>query len=141
MNGFLIDTNVISELTKLIPDKNVIAFLTNSRNLWLSTVILHELEFGINLLPHGTRRDGIHQTITTLIKEYEDRIIILEHQEAKQAALLRAGAQQSGRTVSLGDALIAGTAFTHKLCVATRNISDFEELGVELINPWNFGAI
>ena len=57
MNGFLLDTNVVSELTRTEPNSNVIAFLSEHQDLWLSAIVVHELEFGLQLLPDGQRRD------------------------------------------------------------------------------------
>lgn len=136
MSGFLLDTNVISELTRPAPNANVLAFLEEARDLWVSTVTMHELAFAIALLPEGRRRSAIAQTVAAFAAAYGDRIIPLAEQEADRAAILRAKAQQSGRTVSLGDALIAGTAAAHGLAVVTRNVSDFEGLDVVVVNPW-----
>ena len=136
MRGFLLDTNVVSELTKRSPDSGVIAFLTNQSDLWLSSVVLHELAFGLNLLPPGQRRDRIGAALAALVAEYADRVIVLGATEAEDAALLRAQAHRSGRVLHLGDALIAGTAKAHDLCVVTRNASDFADLDVDVTNPW-----
>lgn len=136
MSGFLLDTNVISELTRATPDSGVVAFLMREPDTWLSSVVLHELEFGVRLLPPGRRREDLTAALAAILAEFEDRILALEHREAAQAAALRADAQLSGRTLRLGDALIAGTARTHRLAVATRNVGDFEGLDVEVINPW-----
>ena len=136
MRGFLLDTNVVSELTKRSPDPGVIAFLTNQSDLWLSSVVLHELAFGLNLLPEGQRRDQINAALEAFAAEYADRVLVLGSREAEDAALLRARAHRSGRVLHLGDALIAGTAKAHDLCVVTRNSSDFADLDVDVTNPW-----
>ena len=102
MRGFLLDTNVVSELTKRSPDSGVIAFLTNQSDLWLSSVVLHELAFGLNLLPPGQRRDRIGAALAALVAEYADRVIVLSATEAEDAALLRAQAHRSGRVLHLG---------------------------------------
>ena len=136
MTGFLIDTNVVSELTRPEPDSNVVAFLDAQPDVWLSTVVLHELEYGLGILPSGKRRDDLSQTLANLVSEYGDRIIPLEQAEAQAAATLRAAAKNSGRVLHLADALIAGTAQAHALTIATRNIADFAGLGVQLANPW-----
>ena len=86
MTGFLLDTNVVSELTEESPDPGVTAFLSEQDDLWLSPVVLHELEFGLQLLPQGRRRDGLRQTLSELIEEYEDQILPLERKEAEWAA-------------------------------------------------------
>lgn len=136
MNGFLLDTNVVSELTKEAPDSRVVAFLGAQDDLWLPTIVLHELEFGLNLLPPGRRRNRIRTALSALLMEYGDRILPLDRPEAEQAATLRTQARRAGRVLHLADALIAGTAKVHDLAVATRNVADFEGLSVTVINPW-----
>ena len=136
MTGFLLDTNVVSELTKKSPDPGVIAFLSEQDNLWLSPIVLHELEFGLQLLPQGSSRDRLRQTLSELIAEYEDQVLPVKRKEAEWAARLRAQAHLSGRVLHLGDALIAGTAKSHNLSIATRNIGGFDGLDVDVLNPW-----
>ena len=136
MTGFLLDTNVVSELTKKSPDPGVIAFLSEQDNLWLSPIVLHELEFGLQLLPQGSSRDRLRQTLSELIAEYEDQVLPVKRKEAEWAARLRAQAHLSGRVLHLSDALIAGTAKSHNLSIATRNIGDFDGLDVDVLNPW-----
>lgn len=136
MSGFLLDTNVVSELTKDAPNPRVVAFLTKQEDLWLSALVLHELEFGLQLLPPGQRRDGLQSVLSEFIAAYEDRILPLERTGAERAAQFRVQAHRSGRVLDLGDALIAGTAKIHGLSVATRNVEDFADLDVDVINPW-----
>ena len=137
MKGYLLDTNVISELTKDSPDPEVMKFIFEQKDsFWLSPVVLHELEFGLQLLPEGKRRHGLDKLLAEFIIEYEKRILPLDRQEAELAARLRSQARRSGRVLHLGDALIAGTAKTHGLSVATRNTEDFAGLDVKVTNPW-----
>ena len=136
MNGWLLDTNVVSELTKSTPDSGVVSFLSGRESIWLSTVVLHELEFGVRCLPVGKRRARLDEAISSLSASFEDRILAVGKKEAAWAARLRATAHRSGRALHLGDALIAGTARAHDLAVVTRNVSDFEGIGVEIANPW-----
>ena len=136
MNGFLLDTNAVSELTKDVSDSQVVAFLAVQGGLWLSTIVLHELAFGLNLLPLGRRRDRISTALSAFVAGYENRVLPVGRQEAEQAAALRAQARRSGRVLHVSDALIAGTAKVHNLAVATRNVADFDGLEVDLINPW-----
>lgn len=137
MRGYLLDTNVISELTRDVPAPGVVAFLSEHDELWLSSVVLHELEFGLRLLPPGRRRDAIGAAVSAFVAEYEGRVLGIGRAEASHAAVLRAWARQAGRTLEVGDALIAGTAAAHELAVATRNVRDFDGLGVEVIDPWD----
>ena len=136
MSGALLDTNVVSEITRPAPNPRVLTFLTEEPDLWLSAIVIHELEFGLARLPPGGRRDRMRAVMVGFTNMYEDRVLPLQRTEAEQAALLRVKARQSGRTLLLADALIAGTAVVNGLSVATRNIADFEYLDVGVINPW-----
>ena len=138
MSGYLLDTNVISELTKQLPDPGVVEFLSKHEELRLSTIVMHELESGLQLLPQGNRRYSLQITLSEFIAEMEQRghIIPLGRQEAELAARLWSQARRSGRVLHLGDALIAGTAKTHGLSIATRNTEGFAGLDVKVTNPW-----
>ncbi len=136
MSGFLLDTNVVSELTRSVPDSQVMAFLAKQDDLWLSAMLVHELEFGMQLLPHGQRRDVLQSVLSGFITHYQDRILAVDRRGAEWAAYFRAQARRSGRVLDLGDALVAGTARAHDLSVATRNVADFNGLDVDVTNPW-----
>ncbi len=136
MSGFLLDTNVISELMRDTPEPHVVAFLNEQQDFWLSAIVVHELALGVQLLPQGRRREQLRVLLEAMMDRYEDRIIGLGRTEAETAATLRAEAQRSGRTVHSEDALIAGTAKAHDLRVVTRNSRDFEGMDVEITNPW-----
>ena len=136
MNGYLLDTNVISEVLRSTPHTRVVTFLTKHDDLWLSSIVIHELEYGLQRLAQGQRRSSLQDSLLGVIAEYEDRILPLERGGAEWAARFRAHAQRSGRTLDLGDALIAGTAKSYDLAIATRNVRDFDGLEVDLVNPW-----
>ncbi len=136
MSGFLLDTNIVSELTRSAPDSQVMAFLAEQDDLWLSAMVVHELEFCLQLLPHGQRRDVLRSVLSGFIPDYQDRILPLDRMGAEWAAYFRAQAHRFGRVLDLGDALIAGTARAHDLSVATRNVADFNGLDVDVTNPW-----
>ena len=136
MNGYLLDTNVISEVIRSTPHTRVVTFLTKHDDLWLSSIVIHELEYGLQRMAQGQRRSSLQDGLLGIIAEYEDRILPLERVGAEWAARFRAQAQRSGRTLDLGDALIAGTAKTHDLTIATRNVGDFGGLNVDVVNLW-----
>ena len=138
MSGVLLDTNVISELTRSVPAPPVIAFLSVQDDLWLSALVLHELEFGLRLLPRGRRRDALRGVLSEFVRHYEDRILPVDENAAVWAARFRAEAREQGCPLDLGDALIAGTAKACDLSVATRNATDFGGLELVLTNPWEF---
>lgn len=138
MSGALLDTNVISELTRPVPAPPVIAFLSVQDDLWLSALVLHELEFGLRLLPRGRRRDALRGVLSEFVRHYEDRILPVDEKAAVWAARFRAEAREQGCPLDLGDALIAGTARAHDLSLATRNVRDFEGFDLPVTNPWDF---
>ena len=136
MSGYLLDTNVVSETMRSGPDTRVVTFLAEHDDLWLSSIVVHELEYGVRRLAQGRRRSGLEADLLRFTTEYEDRILPLDRVGAEWAARFRVLAQRSGHTLDLGDALIAGTAKAHALTLATRNIADFQRVDVELVNPW-----
>ncbi len=136
MSGYLLDTNVISELTRPSPEPGVVSFLTGQNDLWLSAIVIHELDFGLNLLPEGRRRERLRETLEAIVEEYEERILPLGRVEAEWAGQLRAQSHRRGRVLGLGDALIAGTAAAQDLAIVTHNVRDFDGLGLDIFNPW-----
>ena len=132
----VLDTNVVSELTRAEPDGNVIAFLGAHHDLWLSAIVVHELEFGLQLLPHGQGRDLLSAALSGIVNEYQDRVLPVDREVAEWAAVFRSQACRDGRGLDPGDALIAGTARANELTVATRNIADFSGLDIHVFNPW-----
>ncbi|WP_022952428.1 type II toxin-antitoxin system VapC family toxin [Leucothrix mucor] len=136
MTNYLLDTNIISELGRPEPQKSVVDFVASTPIAWLSTITLHELEYGIALIPEGSRQKAIKQVVSELVSAYGDYIIPVGQQEAQEAALLRAMMKQQDKVLHLADSLIAGTAKAHNLIVVTRNIKDFEGLGLHLKNPF-----
>ncbi len=138
MTGYLLDTNVISELTRAVPHPRVVGFLNEHNDLWLSSVLLHELEYGMQLLPHGRRRDVLRTMQLNIVSAFDSYVLPLDRPAAESAAELRAQARRSGRAVDVGDALIAGIARANGLTIATRNVTDYLAMDVEVTNPWEW---
>ena len=136
MKAYLLDTNVISEIMTTEPNQRVIDFLAQIKESYLSVITLHELHYGLQLLPERQRRNTIANKLQSLLTHYNDYIIPVNQAIALQAAVLRADAKQEGRIVHLADALIASTAKVNNWIVATRNTNDFIDSGVEIIDPW-----
>ncbi len=137
MSHYLLDTNVISELTRHSPALQVVRFLNEQDDLWLSSIVIYELEYGLRLLPKGRRRSRLSEMQSGILSAYENRILPLDTRGAEWAAHFRAESRRIGRPLDLGDALIAGTAKAHALSLATRNVTDFENLDIDVINPWD----
>ena len=136
MSGYLLDTNVISELAKRPPDPNVLTFLSLEHDFWIPVIALEEVQFGLQLLPVGRRRSDLESAMSAIVSEYEDRILPLYREAAEYAGTFRAQAHWAGRLLTVNDALIAGTAMANDLPLATRNVADFDYLPITLANPW-----
>ncbi len=140
MTRLLLDTNVLSEVGKPAPEPRVAAFLLQHTEIFVSVMTLHEIEFGIALLPAGRRRVELETAMAAVIATLGYNVLAIGEGEARLAASLRADARKQGRVLHLPDALIAATAKENGLTLATRNVSDFDGLGVAIIDPWTLGA-
>ena len=134
---FLIDTNIVSELTRPRPHQAVVAFLGANPDLVISVIVFHELEFGIHCAPDIERRTKLQAYSFALRAQFDGRIFDVDLQVAETAGRLRAFERASGRILAELDALIAATAMVHGCTLVTRNIKDFEKLGIPLLNPWD----
>lgn len=136
MSGFLLDTNVVSEYTRHRPHPAVADFLATQDDLWVSVVVIHELEYGIAILSEGRRRARLRNAVSRFLEDYHDRIAPIDRRCSEIAASLRARARENGQTLHIPDALIAGTAVVRDLTLVTRNVRDFAGLDIDIINPW-----
>ena len=136
MTGYLLDTNVVSEMVRETPDLGVSAFLAEQEELWLSSILVHEMEYGLRLLPEGRRHARLSEMQSAILEAYSDRILPLDRASAEWSAAFRAQARRAGRAIDLADALVAGVAKANGLTLATRNVADFEHLDVDTLNPW-----
>ena len=136
----LLDTNVISEPLKLSADVAVLTWIDaqNVETLFLSTISLAELRFGIATLAPGKRRDALHTSLEQrILPLFLGRILPFDAAAAEAYAVLRARARAQGRTIAPADGYIAATAASHGLIVATRDTEPFQAAGLTVINPWN----
>ena len=85
MSGYLLDTNVISELASAAPDSNVLNFLSANDDLWIPVVALYEIEYGLRILPHGRRRRRLESAMSAFIEQYADRILRIDREAAECA--------------------------------------------------------
>lgn len=139
----LLDTNVVSEPLKAPGDMNVLGWIDEQiiETLYLSTITLAELRFGIAVLPDGQRRDTLHTRLEQrVLPLFAGRILPFDDAASKAYATLRASARAVGRAIAPADGYIAGIAATHGFTVATRDISPFEAAGLTVINPWQWKA-
>lgn len=133
----IIDTNVISELMRPEPSAKVLAWLnTHLSEIRISVVTAQELAYSAHRLPKGARRDIVEKAIDQISREFETRFLPLSTDAARMSGVVLAERMSMGRPTSGSDAQIAGTALVFGAALATRNGSDFEGLGIELIDPW-----
>ena len=137
MSGYLLDTNVVSELAKQNPNEDVVKYLNSHDELWISAIVVEELELGVQLLPEGRRRNVLREWLSQFLTNFEGRIATIGKPEAEWAAVFQARAHLSGRALELGDALIAGTAMANAMAIVTRNVKDFGGLDLDVHNPWD----
>jgi predicted nucleic acid-binding protein len=136
--GWLIDTNIVSEWVKPRPDAGIVSWLdeVDEDRVFLSVVSLAEIRFGIERLAPGRRRNRLDRWLREELPErFEGRIVLVDGQVADTCGRLLARARQAGRGLGAMDALIAATCQACDLVLATRNLADFDGLGVELFPP------
>lgn len=132
---YLVDANVLSEATKPAPDQRVLRWLrAHERDIAVDPIILGELRFGILLLPKGKKRAALERWFDGGVQRLH--CLSWEAETGLRWAELIADLRRSGRAMPIKDSLIAATALTHDLIMATRNGSDFEKAGVQIINPF-----
>ncbi len=137
--GFLVDTNVPSELTRPSPDVRVRDWVDAQDNtsLHLSVVSVGEIRKGFTLLPQGRRRAQLEEWFELyLLPLFGDRILPVTQPVGNRWGLLSAECQLRGTPLNTADGMIAATALEHDLTIVTRNVKDFYQLGVAIINPW-----
>lgn len=138
--SLLLDTNVVSEWTKRIPDPKFVRWIgaIDSRQAYLSVVTLAEIERGIERLPQGRRRDRLARwLIAELLDVFADRIIDINRPIASAWARLMVQCELAGRPLNSMDAFLAATAAVRGYALATRNAADFAATGIALLNPWS----
>jgi predicted nucleic acid-binding protein len=135
----LLDTNILSELMRVAPSPAVMSWLAAqpASSLFISAVTEAELRYGVLLLPEGRRRADLMAALEAMLAEdFSGRILPFDSAAALAFALIAASRRQAGKPVSQFDAQIAAIARSRGAALATRNVADFAECGVEIINPW-----
>jgi predicted nucleic acid-binding protein len=136
----VIDTNVLSAAMLSSPDPVAVDWLDRQQPelLWLTSITVLEIEFGIRLLPRGRRRERLEREFArTLSDDFGGRVLDFDMQAARLAANIAADRKRAGRPVDFRDLEMAGIAASRGAGIATRNARHFAGLGVALIDPWS----
>ena len=135
----ILDTNVFSEALTPSPSVTVLQWLKDqeSATIYLTAITQAEILFGVELLPAGKRRSRLSEAVEQIFfNTFYGRILPFDEHAAQMYAKTNAARRAVGRPISQSDAMIASIARSHGATVATRNVADFENCGVRIINPW-----
>lgn len=139
MTGWLLDTNILSELRRPRPDSKVVAFVEAKPldALFVSVVTFAEIRFGIERLADAGRRAELNDWLAQKVRPmFEHRVLPVGEDVMFKWRLLVEDGRKTGHTYSQPDLIIAATALHHGLTVVTRDTSDFERAQVPVLNPW-----
>ena len=140
MKGYLVDTNIPSELTRPKPEPLVVAFQDDvgKERVYLSVLTLGEMGKGVAGLSDGNRKNRLQTWLNTEMRLwFADRVLPVTEAIAVRWGLLAGLAKRRGTPVSVVDGLLAATALEHDLTLVTRNVKDFKGLDVNIFNPWD----
>lgn len=134
----LLDMNIASELTKKRSDPAVLSSLNRYpfSSVWLSSVTVMELRFGVELLEDGRRKTELSEAIVRLVSAFGSRIAPFDAAAAEIAGRVSAARRRRGSIVDYRDTQIAGIAPAQKALLVTRNLRDFGDLELDRVNPW-----
>jgi len=134
----LLDTNVVTAAMKPDPDPAVLSWLDEqaAETLFLCSVTIAELMFGIAALPKGKRKDRLTTALEGVVTLFADRILPFDIEAARRYADLAVSARAAGRGFPTPDGYMAAIAAAHDFAVASRDSSAFSAAGLNVINPW-----
>ncbi|WP_420443714.1 type II toxin-antitoxin system VapC family toxin [Candidatus Poriferisodalis sp.] len=137
---FILDTNVVSEVMRPQPQAEVLAWIDRrlTDDLYVTAVTEAEIRTGIAILPEGTRRRGLTTAAAHAFGVlFAGRVLPFDSDAAQAFAVIAATRRSIGHPISQADCQIAAIARSVSASIATRNVSDFEGCGIDVINPWN----
>jgi len=135
----LLDSNVISEFMRPLPEPRVVRWLDRQprSSIWTTSVTILEIRVGLEMLPLGKRREQTTAAFHLLLSQkLGRRVAVFDNAAAENTARLMAIRKQAGRPGDLRDSMIAGIALAANASLATRNTKHFEDLALRLIDPW-----
>jgi len=139
VSGFLLDTNIISELIKPRPEPRVVMWVeaTDENLLYLSVLTLGEIRKGIEALPHAARRAQLEAWLESDLRlRFAGRILTVDEAVAERWGIIAGKAAMRGAAMPVIDGLLAAMAIHHNLTLVTRNTGDIDQTGALVFNPW-----
>lgn len=137
MPSYLVDTNIWSETLKKVPNTLVVDWLRkNEPSLYISTITVGELRFGIERLEDGKRKVAFQNWLSTLTDRMKGRVVSYNASVATVWGQMQAKCERNGIRLTSMDSLLAATAIRHSLVIATRNEKDFKHSGAKVENPF-----
>jgi len=136
--NYLLDTCVISELVKPLPNEKVTDWLNSTPNkrLFLSVITIGEIRKGLTKLPESKKKNLLTNWLNTLLEDYQTRIYSINLTVAENWGNIQANAEKNGTLMASIDSLIAAVAYTYNLILVTRNEVDFVASNLTILNPW-----
>ena len=134
----VLDTNVVSELAKPTPDRAVVDWVDGQVELAIAAPSLGELRFGVARLPEGRRRTALSEAIDRFVSDDLDGLVLaFDAMCADAYGCIVAARERAGRAIGICDAQIAAICGVHGAVLATRNVRDFLDTGIEIADPWD----
>lgn len=139
----VIDTDVVSAIMAPMPPRSVIEWLNRqlTHTLYLSTITIAAVGYGLRIMPDGKRRRSLEARFESFVAEaFDQRILGFDEKAAQEYPAVMAHRKTIGRPLGVPDGQIASIARANRFAVATRNVRDFEECGLDLIDPFEADA-
>lgn len=132
------DTNVISELMRPERSQDVVSFVDrhDSDDVYTTSITVAEIGAGLSVLERGDRRTRLASIADTIFDAFANRILVFDVPAAHRYAAVVSRRQAIGRPIPVADAMIAAICLEHGSQLATRNVKDFAEIGIDIVNPW-----
>ncbi|HYY88056.1 MAG TPA: type II toxin-antitoxin system VapC family toxin [Chloroflexota bacterium] len=133
----VVDTNVVSELMRPSPSAVVVGWMRrNDSQLYTTSITLAEIRYGIERLADGRRKELLRSTAEEVFADFTERVLPFDAEAAVAYATIVSDRDRAGRPIDGFDAQIASICRAHRAALATRNAKDFQDTGIDVIDPW-----
>lgn len=134
----VLDTNVVSELMRPSPSSTVVDWVRDhrQRELYTTSITVAEIRYGIERLPAGRRREMLRTTAEEVFATFDEHVLSFDRLAAVEYSAIAGARDHAGLPIDGFDAQIAAICRTHRATLATRNVKNFQETGIDILNPW-----